>query len=59
VSCRACRIIFRIASGETEEAKSVCTHLVVDLFVKVLDEDVALTGLAKRRVALRPHDAAM
>lgn len=33
-------------------------HLVVDLFIKVLDENIALTGLAQGRVALRPHDPA-
>jgi hypothetical protein len=33
--------------------------LVVNPFIKVLDEDVSLTRLAKSRVALRPHDAAV
>ena len=34
------------------------TDLVVDLFVKVLDENVALAGLAEGGVTLGPHDAA-
>ena len=33
-------------------------HLVVDSFVQVLDEDVALTSLAESGVALGPHDTA-
>jgi hypothetical protein len=43
-----------IAEGD----KGVVESLVIDLLVEVLDEDIALTGLAKLRVALRPHDAA-
>lgn len=34
------------------------TCLVVNLLVKVLNEDVALPGLAEGGVSLRPHDAA-
>ena len=33
-------------------------HLVVDLLIQVLDENVALASLAQGRVALGPHDAA-
>jgi len=33
-------------------------YLVVNLFIKVLDEDVALTRLAEGWVSLRPHDTA-
>ena len=32
--------------------------LIVDLLVEVLDEDVALAGLAEGGVTLRPHDTA-
>ena len=34
------------------------SDLVVDLLVEVLDENVALTGLAEGGVTLRPHDTA-
>lgn len=34
-------------------------YLVVDLLVQVLDEDVALTGLAQGGITLGPHDTAM
>ena len=34
------------------------THLVINLLVKVFDENVTLTGLAKGGVSLRPHDSA-
>ena len=30
---------------------------MVDRLIKVLDEDVALSGLTQSRVTLRPHDA--
>lgn len=33
-------------------------YLVVDLFIEILDENVALAGLAQGRVTLGPHDAA-
>lgn len=36
----------------------MCMYLVVDLLVQVLDEDVALSGLAESGVTLRPHDTA-
>ena len=35
------------------------TRLVVNAFVKILDEDIALTSLAERGVALGPHDTAI
>ena len=34
------------------------TDLVVDLLIKILDENVALTSLAKSGVTLGPHDTA-
>jgi len=34
------------------------TDLIVNIFVQVLDEDIALASLTERRVALRPHDTA-
>lgn len=34
------------------------THLVVNGLVKVLDEDVSLTGLSEDRISLGPHDSA-
>jgi hypothetical protein len=37
---------------------TVGTDLIVNIFVQILDEDVALPSLTERRVALRPHDAA-
>jgi len=42
----------------TESGKGVVESLVVDRFVKVLDEDVSLTSLSQSRVSLRPHDSA-
>jgi hypothetical protein len=33
-------------------------HLVVNLLIKIFNENVALTGLAEGRIALRPHDPA-
>lgn len=42
----------------TECGKGVVESLVVDRFVKVLDEDVSLTSLSQSRVSLRPHDSA-
>lgn len=33
-------------------------HLVVNQFIQVLDENVALSSLAEGGVPLRPHDAA-
>ena len=41
-----------------ESGESVVEGLVVDSLVQVLDEDVALTGLAEGGVTLGPHDAA-
>jgi hypothetical protein len=41
----------------TEGGKGVVESLVVDLFVKVLDEDVSLASLSQSRVSLRPHDS--
>ena len=34
------------------------SYFVVDQFIKVLDKNVALTGLAEGGVTLRPHDPA-
>lgn len=34
-------------------------HLVINQFIEILDEDVALSGLAEGGVSLRPHDTAM
>jgi hypothetical protein len=34
------------------------TNFVIDLFIKILDEDISLASLAKGRVTLRPHDPA-
>jgi hypothetical protein len=31
-------------------------HLVIDLFIKAFDKNVALTRLAEGRISLRPHD---
>ena len=42
----------------TKGGKGVVESLVVDRFVKVLDEDVSLTSLSQSRVSLRPHDSA-
>jgi hypothetical protein len=33
-------------------------HLVIDLFIEVLDEDVTLASFTEGRVTLRPHDPA-
>lgn len=41
----------------TERGERVVKGLVVDVLVKVLDENVAGARLAERRVALGPHDA--
>lgn len=43
----------------SEGGKCVVQGLVVDSLVQVLDEDIALAGLAEGGVTLRPHDAAM
>ena len=42
----------------TECGKRIVQSLVIDCFVQVLDENVALTGLAEGGVTLRPHDTA-
>jgi len=44
--------------NSAEGGKRIMEGLIVDLLVQVLDEDVALTGLAKGRVTLGPHDTA-
>jgi hypothetical protein len=41
-----------------ERGKSIVERLVVNGLIKVLDENVALAGLAESRIALRPHDPA-
>ena len=41
-----------------ESGERVVEGLVVDSLVQVLDEDVALAGLAEGGVTLGPHDAA-
>ncbi len=43
----------------SEGGKRIVQGLVVDSLVQVLDEDIALAGLAEGGVTLRPHDAAM
>lgn len=43
----------------SESGKSVMEGLVVNGLVQVLDEDVALTGLAQGGVTLGPHDSAI
>ena len=35
------------------------TYFVVNLLIKVLNENVALSGLAEGGVSLRPHNAAI
>lgn len=42
----------------TESGERVVKGLVVDSVIQVLDENVALAGLAEGGVTLRPHDAA-
>ena len=42
----------------TESSEGIVEGLVVNRFVQVLDEDVALAGLAESGVTLGPHDAA-
>ena len=44
--------------AELQEGGRWIIYLVVNLFVEVLDEDVALTRLAEGWVSLRPHDTA-
>ena len=34
-------------------------YLVINLLVQVFDEDIALAGLAKSGITLRPHDTAV
>ena len=46
------------AENVAKGGEGVVKSLVVDGSVEVLDEDVALAGLAQSRVTLRPHDAA-
>ena len=60
VSPRVSKLILsHLARQDVSESREgVVKSLVVDLSVQVLDEDVSLTGFAKSRVALRPHDAA-
>lgn len=43
---------------QTVDGCSHDTNLVINLLVQVLDENVALAGLAEGRVTLRPHDTA-
>lgn len=42
----------------TECSKSVVKSLVVDILVKVFDEDVSSAGLSEGRVSLGPHNTA-
>ena len=42
----------------SESSKGIVQGLVVDGLVEVFDEDVALAGLAKGGITLRPHDTA-
>ena len=42
-----------------EGSERVVESLVVNELVQVLDEDIALSGLAEGRVTLGPHDAAV
>ena len=42
----------------TSGARRAIAYLVVDALVKVLDEDVSLTGLSESWVSLGPHDSA-
>jgi len=46
------------AEDVAESGESVVKSLVVNGGIEVLDEDIALTSLAEKWVALRPHDAA-
>ena len=43
----------------TECGKRIVQSLVIDCFVQVLDENVALASLAEGGVTLGPHDAAI
>jgi len=42
----------------SKRGEGIMESLVVDLFVEILNEDIALTGLAEGGVSLGPHDAA-
>jgi hypothetical protein len=46
------------AQNVAKGSKGIMESLVVDGDIQVLDEDVALAGLAKGRITLGPHDAA-
>jgi len=46
------------AQNVTKGSEGVVKSLVVNSDIKVLDENIALSVLAKSRVTLRPHDAA-
>ena len=58
MSCRAYRSLSE-HSRPLYASDAVDPNLVVDLLVQVLDEDVALAGLAEGGVTLRPHDTAI
>jgi hypothetical protein len=47
----------RINGGSQISSRVI--YLVVNSFVKILDEDVSLTRFTKSGVALGPHDAAV
>ena len=49
---------YEVRPTKSQETDQPVYYLIVNLLVKVLDEDVALAGLAEGWVSLRPHDAA-
>ena len=46
------------AEDVSERSKCVVQSFVVNSSIQILNEDIALTGLAQSRVPLRPHDTA-
>lgn len=46
------------AQNVAEGSKGVMESLIVDSDIQILDKDVTLSGLAKGRITLGPHDAA-
>merc|ERR1719316_2635395 len=60
VALRLAVLVGRDLAGQdvAEQAERVVQGLVVDVRVEVLHEDVPRAGLAHRRVAVAPHDAA-
>ena len=55
----ACLIVVGNLAGKNvaKGTEGIVQHLVINGLVQVLDEDVALAGLADRWIAVRPHDA--